>query len=701
MSKICGKSRGGLSARLVAALLVLAGLHDVQAAKIARDGSILIDHGEAEYAEGGAWEDGGKGWEQRGMSYSLARQTKADGAWAKWMPDLPAAGTYRVYLWNIPYHAQDSKAKVEVVYDGGTKSIVKDMRAGYFGWIPLGDFPFKAGSAGFVKATRGDRTLLVDAARFRLVSAIPPVRPLDPYPAPDGKLPYLDRKGQTGRLILGGRPYLMLGAELENTSALEPCDIPYMDPLFDLLCEQRMNTIEAPVCWRQLEPKEGEFDFSVIDALIAHARARNMHLAILWFGLYKNLQSYYAPLWVIHNTTRFFRAKDKEGKDIHTVSPFCQAGLDGDRRAFQKLMDRIKEQDPTHQVVLMVQVENEMPSWLDYSDPAQEAWKQPVSKELIQHIAENEATISRWLRDTWTRHGRKTSGTWAEVFGPGESEGGRAFGAWFYARFADQVAAAGKAILALPMYINSWQGESPCYQAYMDIAHVAAPSIDFMGPDLYLKKGFSHEVELASRPWNNVVVPETNGSTAAGARAWTAYGKHGCLYYGGYWGPEMETSRCKETFEILEQMADLICEKKASAYLLGFHQEVEKAGEAWEEPFCGYTLRFAATDAVKTEGEFDNVTGGEMPGAGLAVKIGPDEFVLIASRVSVEWRRADGKPVAVAVAERGRFEKSRWVKTGPATPTVENGVVRFEFPRESGTYEQVRFRLGGPRRADP
>jgi len=89
-----------------------------------------------------------------------------------------------------------------------------------------------------------------------------------------------------------------------------------------------------------------------------------------------------------------------------------------------------------------------------------------------------------------------------------------------------------------------------------------------------------------------------------------------------------------------------------------------------EEPFCGYTLRFVATDAVKPDGEFDNVTGGEMPGAGLAVKIGPDEFVLIASRVSVEWRRADGKRLAVAAAEKGRFEKSRWVKTGPATPTV-------------------------------
>jgi hypothetical protein len=48
MSGISGRSRRELNARLVAALLVLAGLHDVRAAKIIRDGSILIDFGDAE-----------------------------------------------------------------------------------------------------------------------------------------------------------------------------------------------------------------------------------------------------------------------------------------------------------------------------------------------------------------------------------------------------------------------------------------------------------------------------------------------------------------------------------------------------------------------------------------------------------------------------------------------------------------------------
>jgi hypothetical protein len=214
-----------------------------------------------------------------------------------------------------------------------------------------------------------------------------------------------------------------------------------------------------------------------------------------------------------------------------------------------------------------------------------------------------------------------------------------------------------------------------------------------MGPDLYIPKGFPREIELALRPWNNVLVPETNASSGAGARAWTAYGKFGCLYFGSYLGPELGVSRCKETYEILEQMADLVCRKKASPEMLGFHQEAEEAGTAWEKPFCGYQLRFIATDSVKAEGVYDNVTGGEMPGGGLVVKTAADEFVLIGSRLTIEWRRPQGKPLTVADVENGRYENNRWKSTGPGVASVKGGIATFEFPRESGLYRQVRFKV--------
>ena len=664
-----------------------------QAAQTAFDGSLVIGSGDPEYAEGGTWEPAGNGWEQRGQSRELARRTNADGAWAQWTPQLDRAGTYRVWIWNIPYYQQDDSARIEIAHDGGTTTLNRNMQSGYYGWLPLGDFPFKAGAAGSVKVTRGDRTLIVNAVRFELAEKVPTPQPLEPYPPADGTLPRLDGTGPTAHLLLNGKPYLMLGGELENGSALDPDDIPFMEPLFDILVAQKINTVEAPISWKQLEPKEGEFDFRVIDALIDHARARNMHLSILWFGAYKNLQSYYSPLWVIQNSKLFLRARDKTGKEIGTISPFCKAALDADTKALSRLLGRVAERDPDHQVVLMLQVENEMPAWRDYSDAGAAAWAQPVPVALIDAIRLHEDTISPWLKGVWEKNGRRTDGTWGQVFGEGD-EGGRVFGAWIYGQFADAVAAAGKKVLDIPMYANSWQGESPCWQPFMDVFHAAAPHIDFMGPDLYLDKGYEHELQTAERPWNTVVSPENNGSTAAGSRAWTAYGSCGALYFGSYQGPETEWTRCRDTFSILTDMAPLVLAKKGTADMLGFHQEVKNAGETWEAPFGGFRLRFTATASVNPAGESNNITGGESPGAGLVVKTGPDDYVVVASRVGIEWTDPAGGDPVVTRAVEGHFRRGLWVPERPRTVEKTAHGFKLIFPNESGHYSQVKFTLG-------
>jgi hypothetical protein len=663
-----------------------------QAAQTAYDGSSVIGYGDPEYSEGGAWQQAGDDWQERGQSYSLARKTTADGAWAMWKPDLPRAGKYRVWIWNIPYYTQDSQAKIEISHAGGVTAFVHNLDSGYYGWLPLGDFEFDAGSSGSVKITRGGGTLLVNAVRLLPVGRVRKPRLLEPYPKPDGRVPHLDGAGPTAHLILGGKPYLMLGAELENGSALDPEDIPAMDPLFDILLSQRINTVEAPISWKQLEPSEGHFDFRVIDALIQHARARNMHLSILWFGAYKNLQSYYTPLWVIHNTTRFFRAKDENGKEMGAISPFCTAALDADTTAFGKLLRRIVEKDPDHQVVLMAQVENEMPSWRDYSAPGMDAWLKSVPAALLDAIKGHTDTISPWLRSVWERNGRRTAGAWVQVFGD-NNDGARVFGSWYYGRYADAVAAAGKAVLPVPMYANSWQGESPCWPHYMDIFHAAAPHIDMMGPDLYLDRGYEQALQEAQRPWNTLVSPENNGTTAAGSRAWVAYGSCGCLYFGSYQGPETEWTRCGDTYPLLEQMAPLILNYKGTAGMMGFCQEVSHAGDTWDASFQGCQLHFTATAAVDPGGEKNNITGGECPGAGLIIQTGPRVYVVTASRVSIDWTGSAGRPISVDRAEEGHFQAGRWIRDRAVTIQKSEAGFRLEFPHTSGVYRQVKIWL--------
>ena len=71
-----------------------------------------------------------------------------------------------------------------------------------------------------------------------------------------------------------------------------------MEPLWANLKEGGMNTVLAVVTWEQVEPVEGQFDFTVVDEMIKAARANDLKLAILWFGSWKNGMSSYHPVWV-------------------------------------------------------------------------------------------------------------------------------------------------------------------------------------------------------------------------------------------------------------------------------------------------------------------------------------------------------------------------------------------------------------------
>src|SRR4051812_41766507 len=95
-------------------------------------------------------------------------------------------------------------------------------------------------------------------------------------------------------LIVDGAPFLMLGAQANNSSNY-PAMLPKVWPVLRSL---GANTLEIPVAWEQVEPVEGRFDFSWVDALLGEARANDTRLVLLWFGTWKNIGPSYAPEWV-------------------------------------------------------------------------------------------------------------------------------------------------------------------------------------------------------------------------------------------------------------------------------------------------------------------------------------------------------------------------------------------------------------------
>eukprot|EP00825_Cyclidium_porcatum_P000319 TRINITY_DN1004_c0_g1_i1.p2 TRINITY_DN1004_c0_g1~~TRINITY_DN1004_c0_g1_i1.p2 ORF type:complete len:134 (-),score=15.59 TRINITY_DN1004_c0_g1_i1:93-494(-) len=109
----------------------------------------------------------------------------------------------------------------------------------------------------------------------------------------DTESPYLIKKNAATQLVVNGKPFLMLGGELGNSSASSLDDI---SRIFPKLEKMGLNTVLVPACWELIEKEEGKYDYSIIDGAIDQARKNNLKIIFLWFGSWKNSMPCYAPM---------------------------------------------------------------------------------------------------------------------------------------------------------------------------------------------------------------------------------------------------------------------------------------------------------------------------------------------------------------------------------------------------------------------
>jgi hypothetical protein len=476
--------------------------------------------------------------------------------------------------------------------------------------------------------------------------------------------PQLVQKDGRYALMVEGRPYLILGGQIHNSSAW-PSEL---GQVWDSMAAMHANTVEAPVYWEQLEAQPGHFDFSNVDAVVDGARAHHLQVVLLWFGTWKNGNNHYTPEWVKADTKRFPRTIRPDGEPIDVLSPIGKNTLEADKTAFAALMKHVKEIDGELHTVLMVQVENEsgnIGSVRDNSPEANRLFASPVPAEMLAATG-------------------KQPGTWSQVYGGDADE---LFQAYYQARYINEVAAAGKREFNIPYYINVWidypaaqlpqrQVDQPgigypsggAVQKLIGLWRKLAPSIDMIGPDIYadVPAFYRDTVKAYHRADNPLWIPETGRSDSFAKFFYLALGD-GALGFSPFgvdqsgWnilGDEPWKGHA-ENFALFAPMAREIAALEFDGKV---KTAIEEPGKATQEIDFGawqatVSFGFPQSDGMPAPGTKDT------RGTALVAQIGPDEFLVTGRDVSVTFH-LPGKPAwirsEVVRAEQGIYENGAW-----------------------------------------
>lgn len=481
-------------------------------------------------------------------------------------------------------------------------------------------------------------------------------------------VPRLVRNGNTTQLLVNDKPFLVLGGELGNSSASSN---EYMQPIWSKLKQMNLNTVIAPVYWELMEPVEGKFDFSLVDTLIKNARLFKMKLVLLWFGAWKNSMSCYAPAWVKTNTARFPRILDRIGNPHEIITPFNKNNLEADKKAFARLMQRIKDVDSKEHTVITIQVENEigmLPDARTYDEAANKAFNSAVPPQLFEYLIKNKSILLPELKSIWKSNGSKTSGNWEEVFGKGLATD-EIFMAWYYAGFTNELTVAGKAVYNLPMFVNAAlnrpgakPGQYPSagpLPHVMDIWKAAAPSVDFLAPDFY-NPDFKHWCDLYTRAGDPLFIPEHRFEKGIDAKAFFAFGNYNCLAFSPFSiesTNEPEKEPIGKTYDILNQLTPLITKYQPAGGVKGFL--IEKDSIQKDVTIGDYLFTVHHEYRMGwSQGSKENI----WPLAGgLIIAIAPGEFYVAGTGFVMTFApKAKNKKAGFISVDEGRFENGLW-----------------------------------------
>ncbi|RIV46533.1 mannonate dehydratase [Flagellimonas pelagia] len=483
-------------------------------------------------------------------------------------------------------------------------------------------------------------------------------------------MPHLIQKGHTTQLIVDDAPFIVLGGELGNSSFTS---VEYMESIWPKLKAMNLNTVLAPIYWELMEPEEGKFDFQLMDQLVDKAREHDLKLILLWFGSWKNSMSSHAPSWVKKDQERFPRIKDDEGNSHEILSPFGKNNLTADLKAYEALMQHIKELDGNEHTIIMVQTENEigmLPSARDHHPMANEKFQQEVPEELLHYLKDRKEELVPEFYQVWGENGFKTTGTWEEVFGKG-TRTDEIFMAWFYAKYTNAIVEAGKKIHPLPMYVNAalnrpntqpgkgYPSAGPLPHI-MDVWLAGGASIDFLSPDFYFPN-IEHWCDLYTRQDNPLFIPEHRFDQTVSAKALFTIGHYESLGFSPFSIESTEQPGDEDlgkVYALVHQMTPLIGKHHGQGKIDGVLLDKEKQESTLN--FGNYELMVRHSHTLGWEASSSNEKWA--PAGAILVQTSENEFYVAGSGIVVTFNnlKDPSKTTGILKDEEGRFEEGQW-----------------------------------------
>jgi hypothetical protein len=317
----------------------------------------------------------------------------------------------------------------------------------------------------------------------------------------------------------------------------------------------------------------------------------------------------------------------------------------------------------------MIQIENEVGvigSSMDYSDMANTEFLKPVPSALMNELKTNIAELQPVLKNYWEQAGSKKTGSWTEVFGD-NSFSEEAFMAWHYASYINSIAAAGKAVYNIPMFVNAWivqpedkkPGDYPAGgpQSHVhDIWRIASPAIDIMAPDVYLPD-FKGITAMYHHSWNPLFIPESFAGEKGAANSFYAIGKHSGIGYSPF-GIDNKVENPSQTpiakaYKILGQLTPEILKAQSNNRITAIYLNKEDTTQIIEQG--GYKLYVSLRKNWVGVPQTDN-------GYGLIINSGKDEFIVAGADLNIVFiPNSPGPQIAgLASVYEGEYINGTW-----------------------------------------